>query len=303
MILVGTASWADKGLVDSGKFYPPTVKNAEDRLRYYAEHFPLVEVDSSYYALPSADTVQAWADRTPVGFCFNVKAFRLFTGHQAQPRVLPKDVREVLGADPAKNIYLKDLPEELRQELWKRMREVVEPLRAAGKFGAWHFQFAPWLAFHPENMELLEECCRQLSGDHLAVEFRNSSWFSEKHLERTLELQRGLEVSHVVVDAPRGVKPEIPTVWAVTNPRLGLLRLHGRNAETWNKKGLKSSSERFNYDYSESELEELVPHIQELGSQCQQVNVLFNNNHEDQGQRNAGTLRRLLGNQLGPIGD
>ena len=294
MILVGTASWADKSLVDSGKFYPPKVKNAEERLRYYADHFPLVEVDSSYYGLPSPAMVQAWADRTPVGFLFNVKAFRLFTGHQAQPKVLPKDLREALGGDPAKNVYLKDLPSEIRDELWKRMSEVVEPLRAAGKFGAWHFQFAPWLAFHPENMELLEDCCRHLSGDQLAVEFRNSTWWTDKHLQRTLDLQRQLGVSHVVVDAPRGVKPEIPTVWAATNDRLALLRLHGRNAETWNKKGLKTSSERFNYDYSDEELSELVPHILDLANQVQQVDVLFNNNHEDQGQRNARTLRRLL---------
>lgn len=294
MILVGTASWADKSLVNSGKFYPSGVKNAEDRLRYYADHFPLVEVDSSYYGLPSPAMVQAWADRTPVGFLFNVKAFRLFTGHPALPKVLPKDLREALGADPAKNIYLKDLPAEISEELWKRMREVVEPLRSAGKFGAWHFQFAPWLAFHPENMEMLEDCCRHLAGDQLAVEFRNSSWWTDQHLERTLDLQRQLGVSHVVVDAPRGVKPEIPTIWATTNDRLALLRLHGRNAETWNKKGLKTSSERFNYDYSKSELAELVPHIQELGKHARQVDVLFNNNHEDQGQRNARSLRRLL---------
>lgn len=295
MILVGTASWADKSLVDSGKFYPPEVKSAKDRLRYYAEHFPLVEVDSSYYGLPSPAMAQAWADRTPVGFLFNVKAFRLFTGHQAQPKVLPKDLREALGADPTKNIYLKDLPEEIRSQLWRRMSEVVQPLREAGKFGAWHFQFAPWLAFHPENRALLEDCRRQLADDQMAVEFRNPTWYDQKHQKYTLDFLRELKVSHVVVDAPRGVKPEIPTVWAVTDPRLALLRLHGRNAETWNKKGLKSSSERFNYDYSDDELQELIPGLRVLAEDSRQVDVLFNNNHEDQGQRNASSLRRLLG--------
>ncbi len=294
MILVGTASWADKSLVDSGKFYPPEAKSAEERLRYYADCFPLVEVDSSYYGLPSPAMVQAWADRTPVGFSFNIKAFRLFTGHQALPKVLPKDIREALAPDPAKNLYLKDLPAELREELWKRMREVVEPLRASGKLGAWHFQFAPWLAFHPENFQLLEECCRQLAGDQLAVEFRNASWWTDKHRQRSLELQRELGVSHVIVDAPRGVKPEVPTVWETTNERLAVFRLHGRNAETWNKKGLKTSSERFNYDYSEAELVDFIPHLREMEKHVHQVDVLFNNNHEDQGQRNARTLRRLL---------
>ncbi|MBS2040424.1 DUF72 domain-containing protein [bacterium] len=294
MILVGTASWADKSLVDSGKFYPPEVKNAEERLRYYAGHFPLVEVDSSYYALPSPTVAQAWAERTPEGFVFNVKAFRLFTGHQALPKVLPKDLREALGAEPNKNIYLRDLPAEIREELWQRMREAIQPLKDAGKFGCWHFQFAPWLAFHPENRALLEDCRRQLADDQLAVEFRNHSWYEQKHQRYTLDFLSELRASHVVVDAPRGVKPEIPTVWAVTDARLALLRLHGRNAETWNKKGLKTSSERFNYDYSDEELGELLPGLRQLNEQASQVDVLFNNNHEDQGQRNAASLSRML---------
>ncbi|MFN8608324.1 MAG: DUF72 domain-containing protein [Vulcanimicrobiota bacterium] len=292
---MGTASWADKSLIQSGKFYPPEVKNAEDRLRFYADHFPLVEVDSSYYALPSPEMAQAWAERTPPGFLFNVKAFRLFTGHQAQPRVLPTDLRQALALDPTKNIYLKDLPQEIREQLWLRQAEAVQPLKAAGKFGAWHFQFAPWLAFHPENRALLEDSRSHLGHDQMAVEFRNSSWYDQKHLNYTLDFLRELRASHVVVDAPRGVKPEIPTVWAVTDQRLALLRLHGRNAETWNKKGLKTSSERFNYDYSEAELAELATPVKALRAQAAQVDVLFNNNHEDQGQRNARTFRRLLG--------
>ena len=96
-ILVGTASWADKSLVDSGKFYPPDVTSPEARLRYYASQFPMVEVDSSYYAMPLPATTQQWAERTPDNFVFNVKAFRLFTGHQTQPRVFPKDIQEALG--------------------------------------------------------------------------------------------------------------------------------------------------------------------------------------------------------------
>ena len=81
-ILVGTASWADKSLVDSGKFYPPEVTSPEERLRYYASQFPIVEVDSSYYAMPLPATTQQWAERTPDNFVFNIKAFRLFTGHR-----------------------------------------------------------------------------------------------------------------------------------------------------------------------------------------------------------------------------
>lgn len=292
-ILVGTASWADKHLVDSGKYYPPEVKTAEDRLRYYAGDFPMVEVDSSYYGLPSPSMVESWVGRTPPGFLFNLKAFRLFTGHQTPPKVLPKDIRDQLNL-PGKNVYYKDLPAEVRQELWSRMRTLVEPLRAAGKFGAWHFQFAPWLAFHPENFAHIEECRRQLPDDLIAVEFRNGSWFTDRHLQRTLDFQRHLGLAHVVVDAPQEVTHTVPAVWEVTQPRLAVVRLHGRNREAWNKKGLSHSSERFNYDYSVQELSELVGPIEQLSQQVAQVDVIFNNNYEDQGQRNGKLLRQLL---------
>mgnify|MGYP000550048598 CR=1 FL=1 len=95
-ILVGTASWTDKSLIDSGKFYPPEAKSPEARLRHYASLFPMVEVDSSYYAMPSASTAQLWAERTPADFVFNVKSFRLFTGHATQPKVLHSDIRTAL---------------------------------------------------------------------------------------------------------------------------------------------------------------------------------------------------------------
>jgi uncharacterized protein YecE (DUF72 family) len=79
MILVGTASWTDKSLIDSGLFYPPEARTSEERLRYYASQFPVVEVDSSYYAMPSERNAALWVERTPEGFRFDIKAFRLLT--------------------------------------------------------------------------------------------------------------------------------------------------------------------------------------------------------------------------------
>src|SRR5690348_4741327 len=119
-ILVGTASGSDKSLIDSGKLYPPSASDADSRLRYYASQFPMVEVDSSYYAIPLPATAQFWAERTPQHFVFNVKAFRLFTGHQTQPKVFPKDIQQALGLPVTKNIYYRDVPPELQQELWRR---------------------------------------------------------------------------------------------------------------------------------------------------------------------------------------
>src|SRR6266699_1314368 len=107
-ILVGTASWTDKSLIASGRFYPPKCNTPEDRLRYYASQFPLVEVDSSYYAMPKPEVAQLWAERTPENFTFNIKAFRLFTGHQTSAAALPKDVAEALGPVEKRNLYYKD---------------------------------------------------------------------------------------------------------------------------------------------------------------------------------------------------
>src|SRR4029077_5999874 len=110
-ILVGTASWADKSLVDSGLFYPKRVNSAEARLRYYSTHFPMVEVDSSYYAMPAPQVAQLWAERTPETFVFDIKAFRIFTQHQTPPKVLPPGIREALGSlSEKKNVYYGDLP-------------------------------------------------------------------------------------------------------------------------------------------------------------------------------------------------
>src|SRR6476469_7346311 len=125
-ILVGTASWTDKSLIDSGKFYPPSASDAESRLRYYASQFPMVEVDSSYYAIPAPATAHTWAERTPANFVFNVKAFRLFTGHQTQPRVFPKEIQQALDMPLTKNIYYRDLPAEIQQELWRIFFEGIE---------------------------------------------------------------------------------------------------------------------------------------------------------------------------------
>jgi uncharacterized protein YecE (DUF72 family) len=296
-IRVGTASWTDKSLIDSGRFYPADATSAEDRLRYYASQFPLVEVDSSYYAIPAQQTTHLWAARTPASFRFNIKAFRLFTGHQTSPVVLSKDVRAALPQTGKKNVYYADLPEELRAELWRQFREALLPLRAAGKLVAIHFQFAPWMAFHPENFAHIEACQRELPDDTLAVEFRNQSWFTATHVARTLRFERERNLVNVIVDGPQGFANSVPPVWEVTNPDLAILRLHGRNRETWNKKGLRTSAERFNYDYSSQELTELAAQIKETAPQVQAFHVVLNNNYEDQGQRNARTLIEILKKQ------
>src|SRR5437588_2873703 len=189
-ILVGTASWTDNTLIASGRFYPPKCTTAEDRLRYYASQFPFVEVDSCYYAIPDPQVAQLWAERTPPSFLFNVKAFRLLSGHQTAPAVLPKDIAKALGPIANRNLYYKDAPAEIREAVWERFRLGLEPLQRAGKLVAVHFQFAPWVAFHPRNLEHIDECRERLRGLRLVVEFRNKTWFEGRHAQQTLDFER-----------------------------------------------------------------------------------------------------------------
>ncbi len=293
-VLVGTASWTDKTLIACGRFYPAGCKTAEQRLRYYADQFPLVEVDSSYYGMPTPQNAQLWADRTPEGFTFNVKAFRIFTGHQTQPTVLHQDLQQALGTDLPRHLYWKDLPQEIRDELWRRFIEALAPLKTAGKLGAIHFQFAPWMRKNRESVAHVEHCVQAMAGHLVTAEFRDRTWFDGERANRTLDWLRDIGAVHTVVDAPQGFANTVPTVWEVTHPDLALVRLHGRNAATWNIRGAASSSSRFDYWYAQDELAAMVPEIRGLAERAGRVHVIFNTNNEDQGQVGARMMRELL---------
>ena len=293
-VLVGTASWSDKSLVASKKFYPKEASTPEGRLRFYATRFPLVEVDTSYYAIPLAQTAQAWVDRTPGRFAFNMKAFRLFTGHATSAKVLPPDLRAELPKTLKASFYFRDVPVELRGALWQRFKDALEPLRASGKLGMVHFQFAPWLVRDKAGQAHVAHCVEQMDGYTVSVEFRNRTWFDEANLGRTLAFERALNVVHTVVDGPQGFHNTVPPVWESTHISYSLVRLHGRNHETWNIKGATVASERFDYDYSDAELDGIAARVERLAPETFTTHVVMNNNNEDQGQRNAATLMRIL---------
>jgi uncharacterized protein YecE (DUF72 family) len=293
-VLVGTCSWTDKTLISCGRFYPKGCSTAEARLRYYASQFPIVEVDSSYYAMPSRSNSELWVDRTPAGFVFNIKAFRLFTNHPTAVNMLPKDIGEALGQAPTARLYYKDIPTEIRHELWRRFHEAIEPLDAAGKLRLVHFQFPPWLTRTASGHEHVRHCVEMMDGKTVSVEFRNRIWFQDEHKDATLAFERELGVVHTVVDAPQGFMNSVPPVWEATHPKFALVRLHGRNADTWGVKGATAVSERFNYDYPDAELSSLASGTRSLAEKVSETHVVFNNNMEDQGQRNARKLAKLL---------
>jgi uncharacterized protein YecE (DUF72 family) len=293
-VLVGTASWSDKSLIASKKFYPKEASSPEARLRFYATQFPLVEVDTSYYAIPLAETSQAWADRTPAHFTLNMKAFRLFTGHATSARVLPPDLRAELPRFEKESFYFKDVPAALRDALWTRFKESLAPLKEAGKLGMVHFQFAPWLLRNRDGHAHVALCVEQMKGYTVSVEFRNKTWFDDAHLGQTLAFERELNVVHTVIDGPQGFHNSVPPVWESTHIDYALVRLHGRNHETWNIKGATAASDRFNYDYPDPELEDVAARVERLAPETFTTHVVMNNNNEDQGQRNAATLTRIL---------
>jgi uncharacterized protein YecE (DUF72 family) len=134
-----------------------------------------------------------------------------------------------------------------------------------------------------------------MEGFTLAAEFRHKSWFSEKAREATLAMERERGFVNVIVDEPNTTANSIPAVWEITNPGLALVRLHGRNHETWNIKDATAASSRFNYDYDEEELASLAGQISELAKRVERTHVIFNNNWEDQGQRNARSLMDMFG--------
>ena len=293
-VLVGTCSWTDKTLIACGRFYPKGCSTAEARLRYYAAQFPVVEVDSSYYAMPSVDNSVRWVERTPADFIFNIKAFRLLTNHQTPLEVFPKDMQMALSGLNKRTVYYRDLPDEIRIEVWRRYREAVAPLKDAGKLHLVHFQFPPWLLRNRVGHDHVRHCVEMMGGYTVSVEFRNRMWFVDEHTASTLAFERELGVVHTVVDAPQGFDNSIPQVWEVTHPRIAYVRLHGRNVATWNVKGGTAASDRFNYDYPDIELAGLANRIAGLEARGLDVDVVFNNNMEDQGQRNARSLIDVL---------
>lgn len=246
--------------------------------------------------MPNGSNSVLWAERTPATFLFNIKAFRLFTGHQTQRDMFPKDMQPALPQNGKKNLYYKDVPDDVRAELWRRYFEAIAPLATAGKLGAVHFQFAPWVTSGPDGHAHVQHCAEMVAGRYMiAVEFHNRSWFDPTHAPSTLAFEREHQLVNVVVDEPQGSANSIPSVWEVTNPELALVRLHGRNHETWNIKGATAASDRFNYDYNDEELSELSEKIRDIASRVAQTHVVFNNNAEDQGQRNGRTLIGMLG--------
>jgi uncharacterized protein YecE (DUF72 family) len=271
-IRVGVCSWADETLTKV--WYPKGISSGEERLRYYADRFDVVEANSTYYRLPDATTVEKWARRTPAGFTMHVKGFGVMTRHPVKVDQLPEDLRDV-PTDARGRVDRP--PREYRAEVFRRFHDALEPLRSTGKLGGILMQFPPYIVSKPASLEYLEWAKEQLAGDEMLVEFRHGSWLDDDHRAQTLRFLEQHQMTYVTVDAPRtGGKNVLPTIVAATSGT-AYVRFHGRNAETWNRR-TGSAAERFDYLYSEDELRRWVPQLTELAAQAQTVYAMFNNN-------------------------
>ncbi len=286
---VGTASWTDPTLIASGAFYPPDARSAEERLRFYAEHFDTVEVDSTYYALPAESNAVRWAERTPADFVFHFKAFALLTTHAAETARLPRAIKERLSPAELAAARLSRPSAAVRALAFEMFASALQPLRDAGKLGFLVFQFPPWFTATRGNAAYLEHCRAALPDHQLAIEFRHASWLAESRRARTFDLLRGLGAAYVIVDEPQ-VEGAVPPVCDTTAAD-AYVRFHGRNAENWRKKGI-SVAERYQYLYSERELAEWSGRLRQLGART--AHVLFNNCYANFGVMNAGTMRQML---------
>ncbi len=289
-IRLGTAGWTDKTLVDSG-WYSKDANTPEKRLRYYASQFPLVEVDSTYYALPAEQVVAAWRDRTPPEFTFNIKAFSLFTQHPTPVKAMPADLREAAAGETGKErVYLKDVDPAVTGQAWDRFFAALEPLREAGKLGAILLQFPPWFPISRANRDYIVACAERAAPRRVCVEFRNHTWMTDDNQKETLDFLTRHNLPYVCVDMPQGYSNSIPPVVAATSD-LAVVRMHG-HSDKWESKNI---AERFGYRYDGKELDDWAAKVARLAEDAAETQVVFNNCYRNYAQVNARQLAERLG--------
>ena len=292
-ILVGTSSWADPGFVED--WYPRGLP-ARDRLAWYAERFEAVEVNSSFYAVPDERTVRRWVEVTPPRFTFDYKLHRLLSRHSAPLESLPPGLRERARVTGRGRVALTPAIEAAMVE---ETLAAVAPLEDAGRLGALLLQLTPAFSPRDHGLDELEPLLAALAPRSVAVELRHRGWVEGERAQESFDFLAEHGAAFVGVDAPPGDHLTImPAVDAVTNPRLAYLRAHGRNTQGYLTG--RSVAERFGWEYSGDELEEIAGRARSLAEQADVVHVMFNNNRSANAPTSAGEFRRRLGQDPGP---
>ncbi|MFD1426818.1 DUF72 domain-containing protein [Kroppenstedtia sanguinis] len=267
-IQIGVCGWGDHDLDPAGTA-------DRGKLSAYAAHFPVVEVDSTYHAIPSPERMAQWEEETPEAFRFVVKAYREMTGHGRREGVPVRSMREI----------------------FQEFAASIRPMEKAGKLSGVLFQFPPWVDCTREYVRYIRRCRQAFPDLPLAVEFRNQTWFEPRFREGTLRFLEEEGIIHVICDEPQAGSGSVPMVLAVTQPSQVLIRFHGRNRSGWNSNGRSNADwrkVRYAYRYTEEELLEWTERIQQLKEQAEQVTLLFNNNSRGDAAGNAKQMVEML---------
>jgi uncharacterized protein YecE (DUF72 family) len=274
MIFIGLTGWGDHE-----DLYVEKVPS-RDKLKVYSSHFPIVEVDSSFYAIQPVKNYEKWVDDTPERFSFIVKAYQGMTGH-------------LRGENPFTGMG----------EMFDAFRQSIQPLREAGKLRAVLFQYPPWFDCNRKNVDILRYTKEKMGDIPVALEFRHQSWFGSRMREHTLAFMEKDGWIHSICDEPQAGVGSVPTVLHPTHPELTLVRFHGRNVHGWNNHGQDNWRDvRYLYRYTCEELMDWKEKLLFLQTKTKDVCVLFNNNSGGDAADNAKQLIELLGIEYTDLG-
>ncbi|SOC13079.1 uncharacterized protein YecE [Ureibacillus xyleni] len=266
MIKIGLTGWGDHPSIYR------TNSSKREKLYDYSSHFPIVEVDTSFYAIPSTTNIEKWVRETPEQFQFIVKAYQGITGHLRDEN-----------------------PFESRSEMFEAFRQCAKSFQSANKLAMILVQFPPWFDCTTKNVQYIRYIKQQFADFPVAIEFRNQTWYSKERKQETLDFLNENEFIHSVCDEPQAGVGSIPFVPIPTSNKT-LVRIHGRNVFGWRNSGSTENwrEVRFLYDYNDEELYDLASNMKKLEQQCDEVYVLFNNNSGHHAAKNAKTLQEIL---------
>jgi len=290
---VGTSGWSypsGKGRWN-GLFYPATRSKRAgtagfDELRFYADHFDTVEVNSTFYGQPRADITAGWVARTPPRFAFSLKLYQKFTH--------PKMFKEsALRSAPGSEGSLLELLAQVTESDIDDFRAGIEPIARAGKLGALLAQFPPSFRRTPASCDYLDRLLRFFGDYPTAVELRHSSWSDA--FGDTLVLLNGFGAAWVQIDEPKfrfSIRQNaLPNVTGFY-----YMRLHGRNAAEWWRH--EKSEDRYNYLYSADELRQFVETAKAAKALVKKAYLYTNNHFAAKSVVNAVMLKAQLGEPI-----
>lgn len=267
MINIGLTGWGDHDSLYED------LERQSDKLQTYASHFPIVELDASYYAIQPERNIMKWIKETPDRFEFIVKIHQALTLHADY-----KDYAET------------------RSELFEQFKQMLQPLIDNHKLAMVLVQFPPWFDCTAQNIKYILYVRQQLADIPICVEFRHQSWFNDQFKEQTLSFLTEHHIIHSVVDEPQVREGSIPLVNRITT-ETAFVRYHGRNRQGWTKKDMTDQEwrdVRYLYNYNKEELTDLAKKVRIIEQKAKKVYVVFNNNSGGHAAQNAKTYQDMI---------